>query len=134
MWLMQSRSTAKLEFSMPCLRSSMSIGIRAFWRLGACHPWENKEVLEASVLRMRNIFYSASFNNGAAVTHPWQSIIHVCGHGCTFSADHIGHQAMTTQFTNGVRSSKESSYIQSLLRNTPSDYALSIFQHLMSWV
>lgn len=47
------------------------------------------------------------------------------------AADHIGHQAVTTQFTNGVRSSKKSSYIQGLLRNSLSDHTPSIFSGLM---
>lgn len=105
----------------------MSFGIETFRRLEYVTHKEHKEVFESSILRMRNIFYSATLKD-----HPWQTIIHVCGYFLSaFSWIHLS-LGYYPQFWSRVRSSKKSSDTQGLLRNTLSDYILATFQGLMS--
>lgn len=110
----------------------MCFGLRAFVGLRYVTLKGNKEVLQTQVLRMMGIFKNPFLSTMMLLSLTLGTPSYTCVAMVVLSADHTGHQAVTTQFTNAVRDSKNSSSIQSLLRNTLGGHTLPIFPALMS--
>lgn len=108
----------------------MIIGIKAFSRFEIRHPLSKWRRLRCVSLKNDAHFAFSFFQQGHGY-HSSLAVRYTCVAVGVLSADHIGHWAVTTQFTEGVGSSKTSSYIQRLLRNILSDHTLSIFPCIM---